>query len=48
MGTNVSSPADKDRVINCAKQIQLTNMQASGSELHCSDEHEYSNTRIFK
>ena len=23
-GTNVASPADKDGVINCAKQIQLT------------------------
>ena len=26
LGTNVASPADKDCVINCAKQIQLTNM----------------------
>ena len=28
-GTNVASPADKDGVINCAEQIQLTNMGAS-------------------
>ena len=29
IGTNVSSPADEDRIINCAKQIRLTEMQAS-------------------
>ena len=29
IGTNVASPADKDGVINCAEQIQLTNMLAS-------------------
>ena len=27
--TTVASSADKDVVINCAEQIQLTNMQAS-------------------
>ena len=29
IGPNVASPADKEGVINCAKQIQLTNMQTS-------------------
>ena len=28
-GTYIASPADKDGVINCAEQIQLTNMRAS-------------------
>ena len=27
-GTYASSPADKDGIINCAEQIQLTEMQA--------------------
>ena len=29
IGTNVASPADKDGVIDCVEQIQLTNMRAS-------------------
>ena len=29
IGTNVSSPADKDRIIECAKLIRLTEMQAT-------------------
>ena len=28
-GTNVASPADEEGVIDCAEQIQLTEMQAS-------------------
>ena len=34
IGTKAASPADKDGVINCAKQIQLTSMQASEGRLN--------------
>ena len=46
IGTNVANPIDKDDIIDNAKQIKLTNMQASavelrarGEELHSTGEH---------
>ena len=39
IGTNVENPINEDDIIGDAKQIQVTNMLASGSEVHCIVEH---------